>query len=169
MQSNSVIVLLLLIAASCIARNIRNELNFKERLNSLVGKHQTNNESCERVISFLRNYEFYIDGAAIERKPLISDCDIAFTFLANLNASNFNSTSHIYSLNDIIFTECLSSKEIDYKTTGHIYFTDDTFNGTARLCSNDKGCFNVTISGDYGHIPDGSCYDFAVEAIVCRE
>jgi len=169
MQSNSVIILLLLIAASCIARSIRNELNFKERLNSFIGRHQMNNESCERVISLVRNYKFDIDGAAIEMKSLITDCAIAFTFLADLNASNFNSTSHIYSLNDTIFTECLSSKETAYKTTGHIYFTDESFNGTAHLCSNDKDCVNVTISGDYGYFPDGSCYDYAVEAIFCRE
>lgn len=168
-QSSSVIVFLSIIAASCVARNLRNELNFKERLNSLIGRHQTINASCERIFSLVRNYEYNVEGAVIVMKSLISDCDIGFTFIIPVNESNFNSTSHIYSLNDTLFTVCWSSKETDFKTTGHIYFTDDKFNGTASLCSNDKGCVNVTISGDYGHFPDGSCSDFAVEAVLCRE
>lgn len=157
-QSSSVIVLLLLIAASCIAR-------------SIITRHQTDNKSCERIFSLVRYAEYNIEGAVADVKSFIGACGVGFTFIIPINASNFNSTSRIYSLNDTLFTVCesLKLKEIDYKTAGHIYFTDDTFNGTASLCSNDTGCFNLTISGGYGHIPDGSCIDFAVEATLCRE
>ena len=169
MQSTSVIVLLLLIAASCIARCIRNELNFRERLNSLIGEHEMSNESCTHVVSVLRNYQLDISGAAIENHPLLHICDVAFTYFANLNPSNFNSTSRIYTLNDKITTICLPDKEFDYQATGHIYLGDYTFNGTASLCSNGKDCVSVTISGYYSHIPDESCFDFGAEATLCQQ
>ena len=95
MQSNSVVVLLLLTAANCIARNVRNELNWKERLNSLIGRHQTNNGTCERILSLFRNYGSDIEGGVIDTKSLLGGCDIGYTYFMNVNPSSFNSTTHI--------------------------------------------------------------------------
>lgn len=54
-----------------------------------------------------------------------------------------------------------------YNITGNLYFSAGKFNGTANMC--DYDCANMTFSGDYESDPNGSCYDVAVEGILCHE
>lgn len=167
MRSNSLIVLLLLIAANCIARSIKNQLNSKERINSLIRRNQTNNASCEMTVSLLQICSNVIEGGITDIESLISDCDAGFAFYMNMNALDINSTVHFYQYNGTILTACWPFKENTYNITGHVYFGDSIINGTASMCSND--CANMSFSGVYESIPNGACYDVAVEGEVCRQ
>ena len=167
MRSNNLIVLLLLIAASCIARSVKNEWNSKGRLNSLIRRNQANNESCEPAGALVQVCSNVIEGGIVDPNSLVTDCDSGFAFYMNINALNINSTTHVYQYNGTLLTVCWTFEENTYNTTGHVYFDGGIINGTASICSND--CVSMTFSGIYESIPNGACYDVAVEATLCQE
>jgi hypothetical protein len=166
MRSNSLIVLLLLIAANCIARSVKNELNSKERFNPLIQRNQTNNVSCKPAISFFQIRSTIIEGGIYYIESSTNDCDPWFLFYMNMNALYINHTVHFYQYNGTIVTACWPFDENTYSITGHVYFSDGRFNGSASMCSDE--CANMSFSGEYEYEHNDSYYDVAVEAKVCQ-
>lgn len=168
MKSNIFFVVLLLIVANCIARNIKHQLNDKnERLNSLIKRNQTNDASCELIGSLMQICLNVITGVVTDVESIILDCDTAFGFYIYVNASTTNSTFNFHQFNGTVLTECLPLKTEEYNITGQAYFVDSKMNGTVSMCND--GCINISFVGFYESIGTGEGYDVAVEGEVCRQ
>jgi len=166
MKSNTLITLLLLITASCIARNVINELNSKEQFISLLRKNPTGENSCEAAVSLFQICSnTTVEGALIDYQSLITYCDGGLAFGMTINSLDVNKTISLYRFNASLLAACWPLVYNEYTITGNMYFGNSTVNGTANMCSNT--CVSMSFSGDYEAVPNGSCYDVAVEAKLC--
>jgi hypothetical protein len=149
-NSNDLIILLLIIATSCIARNLKN---------------QTNKLSCDRAYSYLTVCPNTVYGNLSFIEPYINDCDTVIIDV-RMNLSNLTNTHYFHHYRGNIITNCAPNDIYNYTVIGHAYFDDKHFNGTASMCNDD--CTDIFFKGKYQlHGGNGTCYRVFTLGPVC--
>ncbi len=155
-NSNSLIVLLLIIAVSCIARSVKNQMNSKDEINKL---------SCDMSYSFLTICPNSVYGNITFTEPYTNDCDTMIIDMhMNLSGITDNLFFHHYRGN--IITKCAANDISNYTIIGHVYFGDNQFNGTASMCNDD--CLDLYFEGKYElHAGNGTCHHVFIGGLLC--
>ena len=147
---NSLIVLLLIIAVSCIARSVKN---------------QTNKLSCAETYSILTICPNSVNGSINFGEPYINDCTTIIIDM-HMNLTDITDALYFHHYRGNITMECGTNDIFNYTISGHVYFGDFHFNGTASVC-NDH-CDDVSFEGGYEMDANKStCHEILAGDFLC--
>lgn len=165
MISNICIAVLLLIAGSCIARSIKDEIKLKSPVNHLVPREQADNVSCSWAISFLQICPTTVMGALVFMAPLANDCEGGVFINMTMNLTNIYDVNYSHHFIGSILLECSAGDVTIGNISGSAYFTDGEYNVTTSICNGQ--CDNYSISGEYESIHLGECNEVLLDGGVC--
>ena len=147
----NLILLLLLIVASCIARTLNNP---------------TNKLSCVRTFSHLTICPHNVYGNITFMQPYINDCGDTMIIDLHMNITDITKTRYFHHYRGNITTSCQLNDLFNYFIIGHVYYGNGHFNGTASMCDDDCNDFNF--EGQYElHGSNDTCHKILADTILC--
>ncbi len=150
LKLKNLIILLLLIVASCIARTLKN---------------QTNKLSCTRAFSYLTICPHNVCGNITFMEPYINDCDTMIIDMY-MNITDRTKTRSFHHYRGNITTSCQIDDLFNYFIIGHVYYGDGHFNGTASMCDDD--CDDFYFEGKYKlHAGNDTCRNIFADGLLC--
>lgn len=165
LKLKSLMVLLLLIVASCIARTLKTQINYKDRFNPSIQKLQRNKLSCEEAYSYFTICPHNLYGNITFIEPYINDCD-SMTVDMHMNIPDITKTGYFHHYRGNIITSCAINDLFNYIIIGHVYFGDNQFNGTASMCNDD--CVDLYFEGQCKlHAGNDTCHNIVTYGNIC--
>lgn len=165
LKLKSFLVFLLLITASCIARTLKNQINYKDHFNSSIEKYQTNKLSCVHTYSYFTICPHNIYGNITFIEPYINDCDIMIVEI-HMNISDITKTHYFHHYRGNMTTSCAINDLFNYTIIGHVYFDDTQLNGTASICNDD--CVDLFFDGQYElYAHNHTCHNILIDSNIC--
>ena len=165
MASNICIVVLLLIASSCIARSVKNQIKLKDPFNPFFLRKQAANISCSWALSFLQICPHTAMGALVYLAPLANDCEGGVLINMTMNLTNISDAGYSHHFIGNIVAECSPVDKTIGTINGRAYFGDGQYNLTASICSDH--CDNYSIDGEYESVRIDECYEVLLNGGVC--
>ena len=148
LQSNNLIVFLLLIGTSCIARTLKNQFNPNDRLHSFIHKYSTINivrDAAEGTIDICPNH---VSGSLVVSTSETLYASVLFD--ATMNLSNIDDDCHFHHYSGNITMTIDPNNVYNHRTTPNLTpngVHNYTITISVDMCRN-RFIFNVTSCDD---------------------